>query len=591
MDFIGGKITHLRVRILIFLVLISFYKISIYPKDNYLGKWEGPITPVKDFVRFYGGVNVPIPTFLFTHKKYINCIESECVSTGLKAEEREDLVIFDEITKYNTDNNTSINDCVKFNTSINNFVALYQGTDKKEKICYPFLALNSINSFLVISKLNTYFSLVTELKHNLLGSTDYNTAIQQKLTDINNNKKCDVKMKAAINVYSFLKKLVNDKTQGLSYEQKLDFLRLKMLQQDKTAEQILSKNIKSLWKRLNIIPLQVGISWTHWFNNKFGIDLNMPFTFVYFKYSHTLGLPKLEDNTISFLNSNILPCVIDGHIVNHKELKRVSNINSCVGAMSTAFLFYVKNNYNDTKDVATNYYVSNFFDLDTIKIAFLNIRLKLIQASGAFKIGFVFNLNPYNGLLKHGGRLINNIHQIAISPGATVSHATIKVDIDINEDCYEDDKPVENETQELKKTQYEDTKKTYTDIIIGKNTEHEYVKKISNLITFIENDFMPKYKVLPTLEIKYRFQKKTGFTVEVGTRLFFRTFFNITINKQEMLDYWNNEATKAHQYDKNTTEDELKARKEDIINKIKSFTGPLGIDLGFFISIGFSWVI
>ena len=341
---------------------------------------------------------------------------------------------------------------------------------------------------------------------------------------------------------------------------------------------------KSLSKKLTILPLHAGVGYTYWLNNYCGLDFDILCSYLYLGYINTFCLPK---PTKEFLNSFPSKGLAYGQIVNPKQLKNVENQK--IQRTRNAILGDIKASYGNTKDVVTNVFIRNFCATGSISdVAFLNFKVTFQQVSPTIKVGIVINCNKCDNLQKYGSVLLSNLHQFVISLGLRMNISVLKINVFKSKKCSANDNTKENEQLWQKEQRYATILDYYKKIIDGEDIG---IKHIREVVSYLKNDFIPKFKIIPLIEIKYRYHSRQGFFFEIGTTLFLRSFFNITFNRQAMLNYFNKDTTSIPKYDDNMTDEELQEQKNTIKNNIIGFRGIPGADCGFFFSIGWSWAI
>ena len=552
-------------KILCVFVVFAYQSIYTYAKNYDYWGMEHSISPVKGFVRLYGGINCTVPTSLMSYKKYINCIQTEGVSAKLAEVEKEQYLVFKEISSFNAaqdpSSNSQVNDCLKF-YPINNFIAKYKDGNDKEVLCMPFFIINIINSFQIIAKLNSYLSIATKLRNNSL-----------------NGDLCDGLLE---NMISMIGLRQDSNTENVFESQRL--------KRDMEIQQILDKSpYKSLFKKLTILPLHAGLGYTYWFNNYCGLDLDISCSCLYLSYINTFCLPHLNKKIkklLKFLSTNGLEY---GHIVNLQQLKNVIE-NQQIRNNYENILDDIRASYGGTKDVVTNVFIRNFCkEMLSSDVAFLNFKVTLVHVSPTIKVGIVINCNKCGNLQKYGSLLLSNLHQFVISPGIRMNISGLKIKVFKSKECLVSDNTKKDESKNKKKERYGNTFGDYKQIIEGK--DNIGIKHIGEVVSYLKNDFIPKFKIIPLIEIKYRYHSRKGFFFEIGTTLFLRSFFNITFNRQAMLNYFNKDTTIIPKCDDNMTDEELQEQKNTIKNNIIGFRGSPGADWGFFFSIGWSWAI
>ncbi len=552
-------------KILCVFVVFAYQSIYTYAKNSDYWGMEHSISPVKGFVRLYGGINCTVPTSLMSYKKYINCIQTEGVSAKLAEVEKEQYLVFKEISSFNAaqdpSSNSQVNDCLKF-YPINNFIAKYKDGNDKEVLCMPFFIINIINSFQIIAKLNSYLSIATKLRNNSL-----------------NGNLCDGLLENMMSMIG----LPQDSNTGNVFESQ-------RLKRDMEIQQILDQSpYKSLFKKLTILPLHAGLGYTYWFNNYCGLDLDISCSCLYLSYINTFCLPHLNKKIkklLKFLYTNGLEY---GHIVNLQQLKNVIE-NQQIRNNYENILEDIRKSYGNTKDVVTNVFIRNFCEeMLSSDVAFLNFKVTLVHVSPTIKVGIVINCNKCGNLQKYGSLLLSNLHQFVISPGIRMNITGLKIKVFKSKECLVSDKTKKDESKDKKKERYGNTFGDYKQIIEGK--DNIGIKHIGEVVSYLKNDFIPKFKIIPLIEIKYRYHSRKGFFFEIGTTLFLRSFFNITFNRQAMLNYFNKDTTIIPKCDDNMTDEELQEQKNTIKNNIIGFRDSPGADWGFFFSIGWSWAI
>jgi hypothetical protein len=346
---------------------------------------------------------------------------------------------------------------------------------------------------------------------------------------------------------------------------------------------------KSLFKKLTILPLHAGLGYTYWFNNYCGLDLDISCSCLYLSYINTFCLPRLGSPTKKFLNFLSGDGLAYGHIVNLQQLKNVVK-NQKMLEEYREIQGYISESYGGTKDVVTNVFIKNFCKkMLSSDVAFLNFKVTLVHVSPTIKVGIVINCNKCGNLQKYGSLLLSNLHQFVISPGIRMNISGLKIKVFKSKECLVSDNTKKDESKNKKKERYGNTFGDYKQIIEGK--DNIGIKHIGEVVSYLKNDFIPKFKIIPLIEIKYRYHSRKGFFFEIGTTLFLRSFFNITFNRQAMLNYFNKDTAIISKYNDNMTDEELQEQKNTIKNNIIGFRGSPGADWGFFFSIGWSWAI
>ncbi|MBQ2349887.1 MAG: hypothetical protein II393_01255 [Cytophagales bacterium] len=557
------------------------------------------VRKVQGFFRITAGINVPIPSLIFTHRKYINKIEG-CMSECLTPRERENAFIFSNIPNYNSQVflGDKVNDCIKFG-NINNLMGTYKDAYNNDVTFLPFFIINAINALKLSYKMNTYLRRNIEAKYGLLWQDafyDYilgfhSLELSRNGDNINGNKDFEIKM-------------------------------LKALKHNRKIQKILDE---CMYKRFKVVPLNVSLGYTHWFNNMFGLDVDISCSYLYISYGQNLCLPELS---LDVVKEGVVQGLNNGHIVNIARLKsrwekpeivtdeilrrgggqgRLGGAQGRLGGWQGVFAglqdwfvgvqgfmgaWTVSSYYKTLEgsdDVATRVFAQNFFDdsvIPPLDEAFFRLQFTFQQISPTFKVGFVFNLKQGDNFIKYNNELLAGLHQLVISPGIRINITSCKINLDIDENCKALDNIKGKETAEKKKKRYSDIKKNYDDLMNGSGV---FPQPIKDTVKYFRNDFLPKIKTLPLIEIKYRYNAVCGFTFEIGTIFYFRSFFNIIFDKQPIYRYYASYKTTVPKYENNTTNEDLLKRQDEIKKNILSFESFPEIDLGFFVSIGWSW--
>lgn len=370
------------------------------------------------------------------------------------------------------------------------------------------------------------------------------------------------------------------------------------------------------FKNLIYYNFNFGASNTLWINKRLGWEIDLSGSFSYFDLKKSVFLTNLDDGAQKLFrglnddgNGNLEFGILNGHILNQNILKQESDKKSVdedgkykvldfeiknkeqedfveqffiqqAGNISDSVkqLFYCQERAENTRDCATNFFVTKNFILEKQPSGCFNIGCTLKQINVCLKTGIAINLNNPNLFLKnYRGHLFNNSHQLVFNVGciANINFWNLNLNFDI------DMKALQNEGME-NSGKYNEVKESYERFLQFNNTK--------KMASWLKEDFIQQYKFRPMFEIKYRLDSTVHVSFEVGLRFIFRSAFNFNIDKAEMQAYWGNPGTEIPKYDNNTTEEQLQERKTRILNNINNFGIKwfYNFDMCLFFSIGFN---
>ena len=379
------------------------------------------------------------------------------------------------------------------------------------------------------------------------------------------------------------------------------------------------------FKSLIYYNFNFGASNTLWINKRLGWEIDLSGSFSYFDLKKSVFLTNLDDGAQKLFrginddgNGNLEFGLLNGHILNQNILKQESKKKAIneegeyevldfeiknkeqedfveqffiqqAGKISDSVkqLFYCQERAENTRDCATNFFVTNKFILKKQPTGCFNIGCTLKQINVCLKTGIAINLSNPNSFLKnYWGKLFNNSHQLVFNVGciANINFWNLNLNFDI------DKKALQNEGI-LNRDKYIEVKKSYESFLKFNNTE--------KMVSWLKEDFIQQYKFRPMFEIKYRLDSEVRVSFEVGLRFIFRSAFNFNIDKAGMQAYWEKAVPQKGKklkdkeipkYDKNTQEGQLDARKNRILNNINNFGIKwfYNFDMCLFFSIGFN---
>ena len=391
----------------------------------------------------------------------------------------------------------------------------------------------------------------------------------------------------------------------LTYDEKAIDLKIchlnKLEKQQKRKE--LSKHMTygkiKPFKSLIYYNFNFGVSNTLWINKRFGWEVDLSGSFSYFDLKKSVLLTKISGRAQTFFkglsddgNGNLEFGILNGHILNQNILKQESKkkaINEegqydVLGFYGLILenmekLDYCQEKAKNTRDCATNFFVTNKFILDKQQTGCFNIGCTLKQINVCLKTGIAINLSNPNSFLKNYRRkLFNNSHQLVFNVGCIVNinFWNLNLNFDIDEKALQ----YEGEAENMGK--YNQIAESYKRFLAFNN-----MKKMES---WLKEDFIQQYKFRPMFEIKYRLDSTVHVSFEVGLRFIFRSAFNFNIDKTRMQAYWGNPGTEIPKYDNNTTEEQLQERKTRILENINNFGIKwfYNFDMCLFFSIGFN---
>lgn len=348
------------------------------------------------------------------------------------------------------------------------------------------------------------------------------------------------------------------------------------------------------FKSLIYYNFNFGVSNTFWINKRIGWEVDLSGSFSYFDLKKSVFLSKLDDGAQKLFkgiydngNGNLEFGILNGHILNQNILKQESEKKAIneegkykVLDLNTNLLklFYCQNYAKNTRDCATNFFVTKKFILEKQPSGCFNIGCTLKQINVCLKTGIAINLSNSNLFLKnYRGKLFNNSHQLVFNVGciANINFWNLNLNFDI------DEKALQNEEMGNRE-KYNEVKESYESFLNFNNTK--------KMVSWLKEDFIQQYKFRPMFEIKYRLDSEVHVSFEVGLRFIFRSAFNFNIDKAGMQAYWNNPNTEIPKYDNNTTDQQLQERKNRILENINNFGIKwfYNFDMCLFFSIGFN---
>ena len=348
------------------------------------------------------------------------------------------------------------------------------------------------------------------------------------------------------------------------------------------------------FKSLIYYNFNCGVSNTFWINKRIGWEVDLSGSFSYFDLKKSVFLSKLDDGAQKLFkglnddgNGNLEFGILNGHILNQNILKQESEKKAIneegkykVLDLNTNLskLFYCQNYAKNTRDCATNFFVTKKFILKKQPTGCFNIGCTLKQINVCLKTGIAINLSNSNLFLKnYRGKLFNNSHQLVFNVGciANINFWNLNLNFDI------DEKALQNEGMGNRE-KYNEVKESYESFLNFNNTK--------KMVSWLKEDFIQQYKFRPMFEIKYRLDSEVHVSFEVGLRFIFRSAFNFNIDKAGMQAYWNNPNTEIPKYDNNTTDQQLQERKNRILENINNFGIKwfYNFDMCLFFSIGFN---
>lgn len=608
---------------------------------------------IKNIIRPYFGFHIPVPiSMIYLYNKHLKVTTDEAIYSNLNDNIKDQYLIFDNIRNYNNNHqNNQIKDCIRFKDEnvLNDYVAEYK-IGQEDKICKPFLLTNILKSLFIKSKLDDYFYKDTECEFELnnLNEDDYLKKIE-KYNEYITKKDEPGYLGIALNyVFNNNNNVENNnnndndefKDKIKDYDDKAAHLTSTYL--TKLKEKINKKKLlqhssyEKIYKNIKYFNFTTGVSDTFYFNKTIGIDIDISTSFSYFDIKKSVLLEEFNDGKRTYVfegskiggEARILPGLKDGNIINKKILQEQitkkaiennkyifvdnKNINTFgwnfFSGIANGFNFfsggnevdyaedvkklrYCANHCNDTKDVATNTFVSNKFLNNILDYSVFNVGINIKQLNFCFKTGLVIRLNHKDTFSKiYNRRLFHNSHQLIFNIGCflNINFITFNLNFDIDQKTLNYEKSLVNPEEE--KQGIEKKYKTIQEGYKYLNEENDFLKE--NVFKYIKtNEFIHKWMFRPMFEIKYRLDNVYHITFEIGVRFIFRSIFNLNIDKNNMIAYWSNGA-EVNKYNDTTTEEELNSRRGRIIDKIQDFGIPLflNFDVQFFFSIGFNFI-
>ena len=354
------------------------------------------------------------------------------------------------------------------------------------------------------------------------------------------------------------------------------------------------------FKSLIYYNFNCGASNTLWINKRLGWEIDLSGSFSYFDLKKSVFLTNLDDGAQKLFrgllddgNGNLEFGILNGHILNQNILKQESeekaineegeyDVLDFYGLRvfeNMKKLYYCQQRAENTQDCATNFFVTNKFILEKQPTGCFNIGCNLKQINVCLKTGIAINLSNPNSFLKNYRRhLFNKSHQLVFNVGciANINFWNLNLNFDIDEKTLQ----YEGENENIEK--YNKIKENYKSFLNFNN--------IKKMVSWLKEDFIQQYKFRPMFEIKYRLDSEVHVSFEVGLRFIFRSAFNFDIDKAGMQAYWNNPNTKIPKYDNNTTDQQLRERKNRILENINNFGIKwfYNFDMCLFFSIGFN---
>jgi hypothetical protein len=352
------------------------------------------------------------------------------------------------------------------------------------------------------------------------------------------------------------------------------------------------------FKSLIYYNFNCGVSNTFWINKRIGWEIALSGSFSYFDLRKSVFLTKL-DNGAQILfkgtkdkgNGNLEFGILNGHILNQNILKQESEKKAIDGdgkykvldkaasiVDAAKQLYYCQEQAANTRDSATNFFVTKKFILSEQPTGCFNIGCTLKQINVCLKTGIAINLsNPISFFKNYRGHLFNNSHQLVFNVGciANINFWNVNLNFDI-------DKKALQHVGEDNNKKYEEVKKSYESFLEFNNTK--------KMVSWLKEDFIQQYKFRPMCEIKYRLDSTVHVSFEIGLRFIFRSAFNFDIDKAGMQAYWSQSNTEIPKYDDTTTDDQLEIRKKRILENINNFGIKwfYNFDMCLFFSIGFN---
>jgi hypothetical protein len=352
------------------------------------------------------------------------------------------------------------------------------------------------------------------------------------------------------------------------------------------------------FKSLIYYNFNCGVSNTFWINKRIGWEIALSGSFSYFDLKKSVFLTKLGLGAQTFFkgtydngNGNLEFGILNGHILNQNILKQESEKKAIDGdgkykvldkaasiVDAAKQLYYCQEQAANTRDSATNFFVTKKFILSEQPTGCFNIGCTLKQINVCLKTGIAINLSNPNSFFKnYRGHLFNNSHQLVFNVGciANINFWNVNLNFDI------DKKALQYEGEDNKK-KYEEVKKSYESFLEFNNTK--------KMVSWLKEDFIQQYKIRPMCEIKYRLDSTVHVSFEIGLRFIFRSAFNFDIDKAGMQAYWSQSNTGIPNYDDTTTDDQLEKRKKRILENINNFGIKwfYNFDMCLFFSIGFN---
>lgn len=343
------------------------------------------------------------------------------------------------------------------------------------------------------------------------------------------------------------------------------------------------------FKSLIYYNFNCGVSNTFWINKRIGWEIALSGSFSYFDLRKSVFLTKLGYGARILFNRNLEFGILNGHILNQNILKQESEKKAIdgdgkykvldfeiVGAMKQ--LNYCQEQAANTRDSATNFFVTKKFILSEQPTGCFNIGCTLKQINVCLKTGIAINLSNPNSFFKnYRGHLFNNSHQLVFNVGciANINFWNVNLNFDI------DKKALQYERKDNEK-KYEEVKESYESFLEFNNTK--------KMVSWLKEDFIQQYKFRPMCEIKYRLDSTVHVSFEIGLRFIFRSAFNFDIDKAGMQTYWSNHNTEIPKYDDTTTYEQLEIRRKRILENINNFGIKwfYNFDMCLFFSIGFN---
>ena len=362
------------------------------------------------------------------------------------------------------------------------------------------------------------------------------------------------------------------------------------------------------FKSLIYYNFNCGVSNTFWINKRLGWEIDLSGSFSYFDFKKSVFLTNLDTGAQYLFkgiyangNGNLEFGILNGHILNQNILKQESEKKAIneekkydvldfdvdPGKDALKKLYYCEKKAKNTRDCATNFFVTKKFILKKQPSGCFNIGCTLKQINVCLKTGIAINLSNPNPFLKnYWGKLFNNSHQLVFNVGciANINFWNLNLNFDIDEKALQNHRLGDSE-------EYNEIKENYKFFL-----NRGYIEK---MVSWLKEDFIQQYKFRPMFEIKYRLDSTVHVSFEVGLRFIFRSAFNFDIDKAGMRAYWekavpqkgeNLKDKEIPKYDNNTTEEQLQGRKNRILNNINNFGIKwfYNFDMCLFFSIGFN---